>query len=65
MHVAQARCYAHMYTLLLNKKAGEGTDNGKIAQRLDSIRIRITYCNMDTEEIRYFFEEYSLEELEE
>ncbi|MGN0288368.1 MAG: ATP-dependent DNA helicase [Lachnospiraceae bacterium] len=65
VHVAQARCYAHMYTLLLNKKAGEGTDNGKIAQRLDSIRIRITYCNMDTEEIRYFFEEYSLEELEE
>ena len=65
VHVAQARCYAHMYTLLLNKKAGEGTDNGKIAQRLDSICIRITYCNMDTEEIRYFFEEYSLEELEE
>ncbi|MDD7027386.1 MAG: ATP-dependent DNA helicase [Lachnospiraceae bacterium] len=65
VHVAQARCYAHMYTLLLNKKAGEGTDNGKIAQRLDSIRIRITYCNMDTEEIRYFFEEYSMEELEE
>lgn len=65
VHVAQARCYAHMHTLLLNKKAGEGTDNGKIVQRLDSIRIRITYCNMDTEEIRYFFEEYSLEELEE
>ncbi|MBQ9989532.1 MAG: ATP-dependent DNA helicase [Lachnospiraceae bacterium] len=34
------------------------------ARLLDNIRIRITYCNMETEEIRYFFEEYSRTELE-
>lgn len=49
VHLAQAKCYAYMY----GKKEG-----------LTAIRIRMTYCNIETEEIRYFHEEYSMEELE-
>lgn len=49
VHVAQAKCYAYIY----------GHQMG-----LRRIRVRMTYCNMDTEEIRYFHFEYELEELE-
>ncbi len=44
LHLAQAKCYAYMY----------GLQKG-----CDEIRIRMTYCNMDTEDIRYFFEDYN------
>ncbi len=47
VHVAEAKCYAYMYGL---KKECEGTEE---------IRIRMTYCNIETEELRYFYEEYS------
>ena len=50
VHLAQAKCYAYIY-------AGQ--------KNLDAIRVRMTYCNMDTEEIRYFHFEYSFEELRE
>lgn len=50
VHLAQARCYAYIY----------GSQN-----KLKHIRVRLTYCNIDTEEIRYFHFEYDLDELEE
>lgn len=48
VHLAQAKCYAYMY----------GADKD-----LDEIRVRITYCNLETEEIRYFYQDYSFKEL--
>lgn len=50
VHLAQAKCYAYFY----------GSQND-----LRHIRVRITYCNIDTEELRYFHFEYDMEELEE
>lgn len=50
VHLAQAKCYAYIY----------GSQNG-----LKRIRVRLTYCNMDTEEIKYFHFEYEMAELEE
>ena len=49
VHLAQAKVYAYIY----GKK-----------KNLESICVRMTYCNMDTEELKYFIEEYSLAELE-
>ncbi len=48
VHVAQAKCYAYIYAL---------------QQNLASIRVRMTYCNMDTEDIRYFVQDYDFETL--
>ena len=48
VHLAQAKCYAYIY----------GRQKG-----LDCIGVQMTYCNMETEEIRRFREEYSVEEL--
>lgn len=50
LHIAQAKCYAYMYGL---------------KQMLHAVRVRLTYCNITTEELRYFHEEYTIEELEE
>ncbi|MCM1136026.1 MAG: ATP-dependent DNA helicase, partial [Clostridium sp.] len=50
VHLAQAQCYAYIY----------GKQNG-----LESIRVRLTYCNIETEEVRYFHFEFELFELEE
>ncbi len=50
LHVAQAKCYAYMYAL---------------RQELSAISVRMTYCNMETEDIRYFYEDYTFEELAE
>lgn len=49
-HVAQAKCYAYMYGL---------------QRELKQIRVRLTYCNIETEDIRYFYEDYEFKELEE
>ena len=49
VHLAQARVYAYIH--------------GK-QESLEHICVRMTYCNMDTEELKYFIEEYTLEELE-
>ena len=49
VHLAQAKCYAYMYALQ-NKQSLMG--------------VRMTYCNMDTEEVKYFEETYSFDELE-
>ena len=49
VHLAQAKCYAYIYAA---------------QNRLDRIRVRMTYCHMETEEIRYFHYEFSFPELE-
>ncbi len=49
VHLAQAKCYAYMYSMK--------TD-------VSQITVRMTYCNLDTEEIRYFTEVYDMAELE-
>lgn len=51
VHLAQAKCYAYMY-LLKNEKTAE-------------IGTRLTYCNIETEEIKYFEEIHTFEELKE
>lgn len=48
VHLAQARCYAWIY----------GHDHG-----CGAMKVRMTYCNLDTEEIRYFESEYTMDEL--
>lgn len=50
VHLAQASCYAYFYAKQKN---------------LASIRVRITYCHIETEQIRYFESEYTLKQLEE
>ena len=50
VHLAQAQVYAYIYG---------------IKTQLESICVRMTYCNMDTEEVKYFVEKYTVEELKE
>ena len=49
LHIAQAKCYAYMYSL---------------QKELPYIRVRLTYCNIETEDIRYFYEDYEFVRLE-
>ena len=48
VHLAQARVYAAIYGL---------------QQGLKRIRVRMSYCNVETEELAYFYEENTVEEL--
>lgn len=48
VHLAQAKCYAYFYA----KK-----------NQLNTIHVQMTYCNLDTEEIRRFTSTYTLQEL--
>lgn len=48
VHLAQAKCYAHIYAL---------------QHELDEIGVQMTYCNLETEEIRRFREKHSAQEL--
>lgn len=48
VHLAQAKVYAAIYGIQNDQK---------------SMRVRMTYCNVETEELKYFFEEYETEEL--
>ena len=50
VHLAQAKVYAHIYAS---------------QHQLPLIRVRMTYCHIETEELKYFFEEYSASELQE
>lgn len=50
VHVAQAKCYAFIYAL---------------QNSLEKIKVRMTYCQIETEEIRYFEEEYEFKTLQE
>lgn len=49
VHLAQAKCYGYIYAL---------------QHHVPEIDVQMTYCNLDTEEIRYFNEHFSFEELE-
>lgn len=51
VHLAQAKCYAYMYAC-------------KLPPEEKTIGVRMTYCNLDTEEIRYFDSQYLYKELE-
>lgn len=48
VHLAQAKCYAYMYA----------EEN-----QLDHIGVRMTYCHIETEELKYFHEDYTFREL--
>ncbi len=48
VHVAQARCYGYMYVM---------------AHDLPAVQMRMTYCNLDTEEVRYFYERMTRKEI--
>ena len=48
VHKAQAMCYAYIYAL---------------QHDLERISIQMTYCNLDTEDLRYFHYDFSFEEL--
>lgn len=48
VHLAQAKCYAYIYAT---------------QKQLAEIQVRMTYCHIETEEIRYFHEAYLYEEL--
>lgn len=48
LHAAQAKVYGAIYAM---------------EHRLDTIKIRMTYCNLETEQIRYFTNEYKSDEL--
>ena len=50
VHLAQAKCYAYIYAI----------QNG-----YERIKVQMTYCNLDTEEIKRFITEYRAGELEE
>ena len=52
VHLAQAKCYAYFYWK-------------KQETPPETIQVRMTYCQMDTEELKYFYEEYTGQELEE
>lgn len=47
-HLAQAKCYAYMLSSMMH---------------LDEIGVRMTYCNTETKEIRYFDSLYTFEEI--
>lgn len=50
LHLPQAQCYAYMYAHKMEKSF---------------MRVQMTYCNLDTEEIKYFTYDYTFEELKE
>lgn len=49
VHLAQAKCYAFMYAL---------------QNHLEEIGVRMTYINLDTEQVRYFTQRYDFAHLE-
>lgn len=48
VHLAQAKCYAFMYAQ---------------ENHLEQIGVRMTYCNMETEELKYFHEDFAFDEI--
>lgn len=48
VHLAQAKCYAYIYAK---------------QNQLETIHVQMTYCNLDTEDIRRFTSTYTFEEL--
>lgn len=50
VHLAQAKCYAYIYA---------------DAHGLESVQVQMTYCNLDTEEIKRFTSAYEISDLRE
>lgn len=50
VHLAQAKCYAYIHAL---------------QQGLGQVGVQMTYCDLDTEQVRRFYESYPFAELEE
>lgn len=48
LHLAQAKCYAYIYAC---------------DHQLDRIRVRMTYCSLDDESLKYFYQEYTADDL--
>ena len=48
VHLAQAKCYAYIYAL---------------QQGLDPVGVQMTYCDLDTEQVSRFYEDYAFAEL--
>ncbi len=72
VHLAQARCYAYMLGVKEGKLGGtEAETDGQCLEHTETeeqkeeevFGIRLTYCNIETENIKYFNEELSAEEL--
>ncbi|MDE7029455.1 MAG: ATP-dependent DNA helicase [Lachnospiraceae bacterium] len=49
VHLAQAKCYAFMYAQ---------------ENHIEQIQVRMTYCHIETEELKYFHEDYTFSELQ-
>ena len=49
VHLAQAKCYAYLYA---------------VKQGLSEIGVQMTYCNLETEELKYFRSSYEVSQLE-
>ncbi len=49
VHLAQAKCYAFIYA---------------VQNHVQEIGVRMTYANLDTEEVRYFYIRYAFDKLE-
>lgn len=49
VHLAQAKCYAYIYC---------------VQNRLETVRVRMTYCSLVTQEIRRFTQEFSAAQIE-
>ncbi len=54
VHLAQAKCYACMYIFQHSKKP---------AQSGQQVAVQMTYCNLETEQIRRFRKEYAADTL--
>ena len=49
VHLAQAKCYAYLYAIQNGRK---------------TMRVQMTYCNLESEATKYFHETYEVAELE-
>ena len=48
VHLAQAKCYAYIYA---------------VQNRLETVRVRMTYCSLVTQEVRRFTQEFTADEI--
>ncbi len=61
VHLAQAKCYAYLY-LFARKKEYTQIEHTQIEHT--QIDIQMTYCNLETERLKYFNSTWQYEELE-
>lgn len=66
VHLAQAKCYACFYGLKKYQMSERTLEDGENSESLDKdpvMKVQMTYCHLETEEIRRFTESYRLSEL--